>query len=179
MQFEQALTDTVLLREARVGDAAALAEAHRRNREHLAPWDPERAPSFFEPAGQRAMLTARIASAAAGEQQPFHLMEGDRVVGTIALNQIVRGPLQKAAVGYWVDRERTGQGLAKAALAVVVDLAATVLRLHRLEASALPHNAGSRAVLAASGFEQYGTAPGYLRIAGEWREHVLYQRLLD
>ena len=106
-------------------------------------------------------------------------MEGDRVVGTIALNQIVRGPLQKAAVGYWVDRERTGQGLAKAALAVVVDLAATVLRLHRLEASALPHNAGSRAVLAASGFEQYGTAPGYLRIAGEWREHVLYQRLLD
>ena len=131
MQFEQALTDTVLLREARVGDAAALAEAHGRNREHLAPWDPERSPSFFEPAGQRAMLTARLASAAAGEQQPFHLMEGDRVVGTISLNQIVRGPLQKAAVGYWVDRERTGQGLAKAALAVVVDLAATRLRLHR------------------------------------------------
>jgi ribosomal-protein-alanine N-acetyltransferase len=52
VQFEQALTDTVILREARVGDAAALAAAHRRNREHLAPWDPERPPSFFEPAGQ-------------------------------------------------------------------------------------------------------------------------------
>ena len=156
MQFEQALTDTVLLREARVGDAAALAAAYLRNREHLAPWDPERAPSFYEPGGQQALLTARLASAAAGEQQPFHLVEpgpgGDRVVGTISLNQIARGPLQKAAVGYWVDREQVGRGLAKAALAAVVEVAATRLRLHRLEASALPHNAASRAVLTASGF---------------------------
>ncbi|MET4063951.1 ribosomal-protein-alanine N-acetyltransferase [Frigoribacterium sp. PvP120] len=182
VQFEQALTDDVTLREARVGDAASLAAAQARNRGHLAPWDPERPPSFFEPAGQLALLTARIAAADAGEALPLHLVErgpdGDRVVGGISLNHIVRGPVQAASVGYWVDRERTGRGLARAAVAVVADLAATRLRLHRLEASALPHNVPSRRVLEASGFTLIGTAPSYLRIAGRWQDHVLYQRVL-
>jgi len=182
VQFEQALTDAVTLREARVADAAELAAAYARNRDHLAPWDPARPASFFEPAGQLGLLTARVAAADTGEGLPLHLVERvdgvDRVVGGISLNHIVRGPVQSASVGYWVDRERTGRGLARSALAVVADLATTRLRLHRLEASALPHNAASRRVLESSGFALIGLAPSYLRIAGRWQDHVLYQRVL-
>ncbi|ROS58974.1 [SSU ribosomal protein S5P]-alanine acetyltransferase [Frigoribacterium sp. PhB160] len=179
VQFEQALTPTVTLREARLEDAASLAAAYRRNRSHLEPWDPARPPSFYEVAGQRQMLATRIAAAETGEGQPFHLVEEGEVVGGISLNQLVRGPMQKASVGYWVDRERTGRGLATAALTAVVEVAATRLRLHRLEASALPHNAASRRVLLAAGFSELGSAPSYLRIAGTWQDHVLYHRVLD
>jgi ribosomal-protein-alanine N-acetyltransferase len=178
VRYERPLSDTVHLREARVDDAAPLAAAYTRNREHLAPWDPERPPSFFSEHGQRTLLIARLANAAAGEGQPFHLVEGDEIVGGISLNQIVRGPAQRATVGYWVDHEHVGRGLASAAVAAVADFAAETLRLHRLEAGALPRNAASRAVLSRSGFVEYGYAASYLRIAGTWEDHVLYHRLL-
>jgi ribosomal-protein-alanine N-acetyltransferase len=178
VRYERQLSDTVVLREARVADAASLAAAYDRNRDHLAPWDPARPPSFFTEHGQRSLLTQRLATSAAGEGQAFLLVEGDDVVGGISLNQIVRGPAQRATVGYWIDHAHVGRGLATAAVGAVVDFATETLRLHRLEAGALPRNTASRAVLTRSGFVEYGYAASYLRIAGEWEDHVLYHRLL-
>ena len=51
------------------------------------------------------------------------------------------------------------------------------LGLHRVEAGTVPHNARSRAVLERTGFVRFGYAPAYLKIAGEWQDHVLYQVL--
>jgi len=53
------------------------------------------------------------------------------------------------------------------------------VRLHRLQAATLLHNSGSQRVLADNGFERIGIAPQYLRIAGEWQDHLLFQLLLD
>src|SRR2546430_7968621 len=55
----------------------------------------------------------------------------------IALNDVLRGPLQMGTVGYWVDRRRNGRGLATAALADVVEFAFGEAGLHRLEAGTL------------------------------------------
>jgi ribosomal-protein-alanine N-acetyltransferase len=51
--------------------------------------------------------------------------------------------------------------------------------LHRLEAATLLDNHASQAVLRRTGFTLIGRAPGYLRIAGRWRDHLLFQRLAD
>jgi ribosomal-protein-alanine N-acetyltransferase len=51
------------------------------------------------------------------------------------------------------------------------------LRLHRAEAGTLVHNIGSQRVLERNGFARYGLAPKYLRIAGRWQDHVLFQRI--
>ena len=53
------------------------------------------------------------------------------------------------------------------------------LGLHRIEAGTVPHNVRSRAVLERNGFVRFGYAPAYLKIAGEWRDHVLYQALSE
>ena len=53
------------------------------------------------------------------------------------------------------------------------------LGLHRLEAGTLAHNTGSQRVLLKCGFTEIGLAPGYLKIAGEWQDHLLFQRLLS
>ena len=53
------------------------------------------------------------------------------------------------------------------------------LHLHRVEASTLVHNVGSQRVLAKAGFEPIGMAPRYLRVAGEWQDHNLYQTILS
>lgn len=51
--------------------------------------------------------------------------------------------------------------------------------LHRVEAGTLVDNLASQAVLRRTGFTLIGRAPGYLRIAGQWRDHLLFQRIAD
>ena len=51
------------------------------------------------------------------------------------------------------------------------------LRLHRLEAACLPHNDSSKAVLAKVGFREEGLARQYLRINGQWADHLLFALL--
>jgi ribosomal-protein-alanine N-acetyltransferase len=60
----------------------------------------------------------------------------------------------------------------------IVTAAREELGLHRLEASTLTHNHASQSVLRKAGFEQIGFAPRYLRIAGRWQDHNLYQVIL-
>lgn len=157
--------------------AAALAAAYVRNREHLAPWDPVRPPAFFTPAGQAADLVARLDVVRRGLGASWVLLHGSEVVGRVNLNNIVRGVFQSSSVGYWVDGEHVGRGLATGAVGHAVQRA-DELGLHRLEAGTLVHNVASQTVLLRSGFVGYGRAASYLFIAGEWQDHLLFQRIL-
>jgi ribosomal-protein-alanine N-acetyltransferase len=51
------------------------------------------------------------------------------------------------------------------------------LGLHRIEAGTLLHNVRSQRVLERNGFVRFGVAPAYLKIAGAWQDHVLFQVL--
>jgi ribosomal-protein-alanine N-acetyltransferase len=158
-------------------DAAALAAAYRRNRDHLAPWDPRRDEAFFSEAGQLADLRLKLEGARLGLQDPWLLVCGAEIVGRVNLSNIVRGVFQNASVGYWVDARHTGRGLAVAMVEFAL-ARADETGLHRVEAGTLAHNAASQGVLRRCGFEQYGVAERYLFIAGEWQDHNLYQRIL-
>jgi len=158
-------------------DAPALAAAYSRNRGHLAPWDPRRSEEFFTEAGQRKDADAKLEAARLGLVDPWLLWHGDEVVGRVNLNNVVRGVFQNASVGYWVDRQHTGRGLATAAVGFALRRA-TEMGLHRVEAGTLVHNVASQAVLKRCGFEQYGAAADYLFIAGAWQDHLLFQRIL-
>lgn len=91
------------------------------------------------------------------------------VVGTITVNDIVRGALQSAAVGYWVASDFAGCGVATEALRRVVRHSFEELRLHRLQAEITLTNAPSAAVLAKNGFRQFGVAEDYLHVGGRWQ----------
>ncbi|GAA1931379.1 GNAT family N-acetyltransferase [Nocardioides marmoribigeumensis] len=165
------------VRPLAAGDAAALAQAYVRNREHLAPWEPPRAVEFFTEAGQLADAEGKLAAAAAGQQDPWIIWRAGEVVGRVNLSNIARGAFQSASLGYWVDHRHTGRGVASAAVGFAVQRA-TEMGLHRLEAGTLADNQPSRAVLRRCGFTEYGRAAQYLFIAGAWQDHVLFQRIL-
>jgi ribosomal-protein-alanine N-acetyltransferase len=63
------------------------------------------------------------------------------------------------------------------AVSLIVSFAFQHLALHRVEAACLPHNEASIALLRRTGFQHEGLARGYLKIAGEWRDHLLFARL--
>ncbi|MFC5791830.1 GNAT family N-acetyltransferase [Agromyces tardus] len=172
------LADGIVLRLVATADAEPLAAAYRRNREHLAPWEPTRDERFFTTARHREEIDALLDTYDAGRGLPLVLADGDEIVGRVNVNNIVRGVFQSANLGYWVDAAYGGRGLATSAVVAVVELAREDLALHRLEAGTLVHNVRSQRVLERAGFEVIGVAPRYLKIAGEWQDHRLFQRIL-
>jgi ribosomal-protein-alanine N-acetyltransferase len=169
----------VTLRTAAPGDAEALCAAYVADRAHLAPWEPRRPDEFFTARGQARRLAERLAEYEAGRLVPWLLVAGDgRVVGTITLTGITRGPFCSACLGYWTAGDRQGRGLATAAVAAVCRAAADELGLHRIEAATLVENVRSQRVLEKCGFDPVGLAPRYLHIDGAWRDHRLFQRIL-
>ncbi|MGO7565956.1 GNAT family N-acetyltransferase, partial [Rhizobium johnstonii] len=51
------------------------------------------------------------------------------------------------------------------------------LELHRIEEACIPDNARSIRLLEKDGFQQEGYLRGYLKINGQWHEHVMFSRL--
>ena len=64
-----------------------------------------------------------------------------------------------------------------AAVRAVVPFVFDSLELHRLEAACLPSNTASMRLLERVGFKREGLARQYLRINGDWCDHVLYALL--
>jgi ribosomal-protein-alanine N-acetyltransferase len=160
-----------LIRRLLPDDAPEVARLLVANRAFLAPYEPEHAEDFFTSDGQRA----RIDKA----EHLYAILDDEALAGVISLSNVVRGPFQSASLGYWVDEPRNGRGLATRAVAELAELAFRELGLHRLEAGALVDNVASRRVLEKNGFMLIGLAPRYLRIAGAWRDHHLFQRTVE
>jgi ribosomal-protein-alanine N-acetyltransferase len=156
-------------------DAEELAALYAANRAFLAPYDPVRADAFYTPEGQRE----RIAKQGDGGDRRFAILDGEAIAGTISLANIVRGAFRSATTGYWIDRARNGRGLATGAVGELVRVAFEEVGLHRVEAGTLVDNVASQRVLEKNDFERIGIARRYLLIAGEWRDHVLFQRVAD
>lgn len=166
------------VRLVQADDVEALHALVVANREHLAPWQPLRDETFFTLEHQAGVVAGQLERQSFGQEHPCVItLDGD-LVGRITLSNVARGPFQSANLGYWIDAGHQGRGLATRALSRVVAVARDELGLHRIEAGTLPHNVGSQTVLRRCGFEQYGMAPAYLKLAGRWQDHVLFQRIL-
>lgn len=178
MPFQIPLTDDVTLRELTKDDAVAVASAYLRNREHLAPWDPARPEAFFTEQWHKDRLWVQVLAGSNGSALHTVLESDGEIMGRVDLTDMVRGAFQNGHLGYWIDHRFTGRGLMTRAVDAVAAHALTELGLHRLQAATLPHNVASRSVLTRTGFEEIGLAPSYLKIAGQWQDHVLFQRIL-
>ena len=159
-------------------DAKTFARLLTANRDFLAPWSPLQHDRYFTEDGQREILTRDLAGYELGGMLPLAILDADGAVcGRINQNSIVRGAFQSASVGYWVSESHIGRGLATAAVADVIALGFGKYGLHRLEAATLLHNTPSQRVLARNGFRPFAVAERYLKIAGKWQDHILFQLL--
>ncbi len=94
--------------------------------------------------------------------------------GEVNLNNISRGALQSASVGYWIDQARAGHGYIAESVVVLVRFAFEQLQLHRLEVCIVPRNLNSRRVMEKLRLRNEGVAERFLEIAGNWEDHVRY-----
>ena len=165
------------LRPPRLRDATTWSALRLRNEAWLAPWEPTSA----EPWGSRhsaASWPSALGSlrrlARAGAVLPFMVTYDEELVGQLTVNNVVRGALRSAQIGYWVDRAHAGRGIITTAVALATDHCFGPVGLHRVEVDIRPENAASRRVVAKLGFREEGYLVRYLDIDGAWRDHITY-----
>ncbi|MGW6270328.1 GNAT family N-acetyltransferase [Streptomyces sp. NPDC055060] len=173
------ITPDVVMRPATPADADGLARARLRSRAHLERWEPTRPEDYFTSRAQAARLRVQLEECRAGRAAPWVLDREGEIVGSVTLSAISLGPFRSGTLGYWIDVDHVGRGLATAAVTRACVAADTELGLHRVEAGTLLDNVPSQRVLAKCGFEEFGVAPAYLHIDGAWRDHRLFQRILN
>ena len=170
------LPDGYALRPLSLGDSAALAASYARNREHLRP-APVRPEAFFTEEGQREAIRDRLRQVELGLFDAWLLWHGDDVVGTATLQNIVRGAMYGADVGYWIDQDHLRRGLAVASLEFLIQRARE-LDLHRLGAGTNVSNLATQQVLRRCGFEECGRIPAFLYLDGLWRDNIMFNLVL-
>ncbi|HVW80805.1 MAG TPA: GNAT family protein [Mycobacteriales bacterium] len=168
----------VTLRPLRVRDAAAWVDSRKRNVEWLRPWEatPPGGSGIF--ASSRAVFVSMArrlrAEARAGRGLPFAVEVDGAFAGQLNVSGIVRGSLESASIGYWVDQRVAGRGVMPTCVALATDHCFTAVGLHRIEINIRPENAPSRRVVEKLGFRLEGTRERFLHISGDWRDHLAY-----
>jgi [ribosomal protein S5]-alanine N-acetyltransferase len=165
------------IRPTEPSDAREQLALRVANRDHTGPWDPLRDESFYTEAGQRLELDLDQRSWAAGSAYAFAVLdteEADRLIGRVALSNVVRGPWQNATLGYWIDKDSLGRGHATRAVRLVLRFAFEHAGLHRVQPAIIPRNTRSVRVAEKAGFRLEGRALRYLKINGTWEDHDVY-----
>ena len=165
------------IRPTSADDLDELVALRRANRAHTGPWEPSRDDAFYSPAGQRIELDLDAQAWAAGSAYPFSVLDagdGDRLVGRVALANIVRGAWQNATLGYWIARRFAGRGATTTAVALVTDHLLGPASLHRVEVCIRPENIASLRVVEKLGFRYEGCRRRYIHIDGDWRDHLCF-----
>jgi ribosomal-protein-alanine N-acetyltransferase len=103
----------------------------------------------------------------------FFIVQQDKIIGSAAITNIVRGPFQAAYLGYNMGQDQQGKGLMTEALTAVIGYAFNELNIHRLMANYRPENIASARVLEKLNFITEGLAKNYLMVDGQWSDHVL------
>ncbi len=153
-------------------DPKALLAYYIRNKAFHAPWSPLRPQTFY----QAKEIERSVKKGHAGFK--FCLLSEGKPIGLVTVSGIECGALMGGYLGFSLDEAAQGKGLMFEALSALIPHIFTKPicgqePLHRLMAAHMPDNTRSAALLARLGFQREGFAKAYLRIAGQWEDHVL------
>ena len=166
----------VWLRPAHLTDWPAWAELRESSRAFLTPWEPSWPIDCLTKGAWQRRLRRQYDEWKNDSAYNFLFFraQDQALLGGVTLSHIRRGVTQTGTLGYWIGQRYARQGYTADAVRAVCTYALGAQALHRLEAGCLPHNMPSRKLLQRVGFREEGLARGYLRINGQWEDHVLF-----
>ncbi|WP_113719103.1 GNAT family N-acetyltransferase [Arthrobacter dokdonensis] len=167
----------LVLRPIKLRDKAEWTRVRARNAAWLQPWEASNPAGQGELPSFGGMVRALNEQARAASALPFVITERvpgrsrPVIVGQLTVSSIMWGSAMMATLGYWVDQDRAGRGIAPTAVAMVTDHCFRTLGLHRMEINIRPENGPSLRVVEKLGFRDEGLRPRYLHINGDWADH--------
>ncbi len=162
-------------------DYAGWACQRRASREFHRPWVPTSFSGDVSRTGFRRWVNQAHRTFSEGSELNLLLFRNSdqALLGSLACKNIRRGTVQCGTLSFWIGREHARSGYMSEAVMAFVNHAFTRLDLGRLEAACLPENRASRGLLEKTGFREEGRAEAYLKIAGAWRDHILYSNIRE
>ena len=166
----------IYMRPPELRDWESWARLRAESREFLAPWEPTWPRDALTQASFRQRIRRYDEESRNDRGYAFFVLrkEDDAIVGGLNLTHVHRGVTQSCSLGYWVGERFARNGYMSDAVRAIVGHVFDELGLHRIEAACVPTNEASRRLLTKAGFMQEGYAREYLRINGEWRDHLLF-----
>lgn len=170
-----------LLRLPEYGDYRQWQALRSQSRDFLQPWEPTWRRDDLTEANYRVRVSRNRQEYSSGLAVPLFLFSRTdmRLLGGITVGHIRKGVAQSCMIGYWMGAPYAGQGHMFAAVQLVIPFIFEGLRLHRIEAACIPENERSIRLLEKSGFEREGLLRKYLKINGEWRDHLMFSRIAE
>ncbi|MCF3640142.1 GNAT family N-acetyltransferase [Rhizobium sp. TRM95111] len=168
-----------LLRLPRYADYRQWYPLRSESRRFLEPWEPTWRGDELTEGAFRSRVNRNEQEYESGQAVPLLLFSRPEQVllGGITIGYIRRGSAQCCMIGYWMGEPHAGKGHMLAALRLVIPHIFGPLQLHRIEAACIPDNVRSIRLLEKAGFQREGYLREYLKINGEWRDHVMYSLL--
>jgi ribosomal-protein-alanine N-acetyltransferase len=163
----------VYVRFPEEADAAELTAMYKCNRELFDKFSPSNLEEYYTEEYQLQTIIKTKADMMEDRRYSFVVChkEDDRIIGSIGLSFVVRGPLQSCMIGFDLDQAYNGKGYMTEAVMQVVSYAFDELKFHRIVGEASPRNPGSIRVLEKAGFHKEGISRSNLKIKGEWEDH--------
>ncbi|MCR9129997.1 MAG: GNAT family N-acetyltransferase [Alphaproteobacteria bacterium] len=171
----------IRLRPPMLEDYEAWAKLRGASRAHTEPWEPSWADDELTKTAFKRRLRRYQTDLDNGTGYPFFIFRAadDVLIGACNLNNVRRGVLQAADLGYWIGAPYVRKGHCRAAIRRVLGYAFGPLHLNRVEAATRLENEPSRKLLLSVGFTPEGVARSYLKINGAWRDHLKFAILRD
>lgn len=175
-------TPRLLLRRLRADDLPEYVRVHAASAElyrPFSPWSEETIEARFE-----HDLSRSDAEWADGSGARFvaQLPDG-RHAAYVNLSQVFRRMFLSCVIGWRGNAELLNRGFASEAVSAALSYAFAPepegLGLHRVQAAIIPANAASLRLAEKCGFRREGLALKYLKIAGDWQDHVLLAKLAE
>lgn len=168
--------ERVFLRPPKRRDALKWQKLRMSSKSFLVPWEPSwDASSCTRRAYLRYFKNSNYL-ANMDRAYSFLIFKTDdkTLLGGINIGNVRRGVSQSASLGYWIGEKHSRNGYMKEALKLLIPSLFVDLRLNRIEAATLEENIASKNLLKKIGFKKEGVLRKYLKINGNWRDHILY-----
>lgn len=167
----------IMLRNLTPGNAEEMLEYYKKNKNYLAPFEPDKDSDFYTIETQRKLLSKSYREFLNGTSIDLGIFKDERLIGKIKLSRILYGALRTGVLGYSIDEQEQGNGYMQESVRLLLKYAFNECGLHRIEASALISNKKSKSVLMKCGFKLIGVSEKYLMINGKWEDHEIYYTL--
>jgi len=169
----------VILRNLTPINAKEVLEYYKKNKNHLAPFEPSKDNSFYTLEAQKKFINKSYRELLSGTNIDLGIFKEDKLIGKIKISRILHGSFKNGMLGYSIDEDEQNKGYMKESVKLILKYAFDECELHRLEASALVNNEKSRMVLTKCGFKLIGINEKYLLINGKWEDHATYYILKE
>ncbi|BDU50167.1 GNAT family N-acetyltransferase [Haliovirga abyssi] len=167
-------TKRLLLKTLDESYAEEVLEFYKKNIIFLKEWEPERNNDFYKIGVHKLNLRNDVLKNEKKELFRVWIFRSgeEKILGTVALSNIIYGVFKSCHLGYKFDKDEVGKGYAIESVKKVIEYGFNELKLHRIEANIMPKNKRSLNLVKKLGFEEEGLAKNYLKINGEWEDHL-------